>query len=105
MSNKNYKNIAQEVIRGIGGTDNIISMAHCATRLRLIVKDRDIIDDELIENIDFAKGFFFTSGQYQIIFGTGTVNHVYDAMLQEGVSGTTKSELKEIASDKDDNIF
>ncbi|MBO0995480.1 sucrose-specific PTS transporter subunit IIBC [Bacillus sp. SD088] len=106
MSNTDYKKIAQDVIEGVGGKDNIISMAHCATRLRLIVKDRDVIDDEVIEEIDMAKGVFFTSGQYQIIFGTGTVNRVYEAMLQVGISGTTKSELKEIASDKkDDNIF
>lgn len=78
---KEYVKIAQDVIKGLGGEDNIISMAHCATRLRLIVKDREIIDDEFIENIDNTKGVFFTSGQYQIIFGTGTVNKVYDAMV------------------------
>lgn len=102
---KEYKKIAQDVIKGLGGKENIISMAHCATRLRLIVKDRDIIDDEFIENVDKAKGVFFTSGQYQIIFGTGTVNRVYEAMIGEDVSSTSKAELKEKASEQDDHFF
>lgn len=59
---KEYKKIAQDVIKGLGGKENIISMAHCATRLRLIVKDRDIIDDEFIENVDKAKGVFLLLG-------------------------------------------
>ncbi|MED4957605.1 sucrose-specific PTS transporter subunit IIBC [Paenibacillus macerans] len=104
-SDKEYVKIAQDVIKGLGGEDNIISMAHCATRLRLIVKDRDIIDDEFIENIDKAKGVFFTSGQYQIIFGTGIVNRVYEAMIGQNVSATSKAELKEKASAQDDNFF
>ncbi|PPQ48120.1 PTS sugar transporter subunit IIA [Paenibacillus peoriae] len=102
---KEYVKIAQDVIKGLGGEDNIISMAHCATRLRLIVKDREIIDDEFIENIDKAKGVFFTSGQYQIIFGTGTVNKVYDAMVGQSISATSKADLKEMASTQDDNRF
>nr|WP_274543567.1 PTS transporter subunit EIIC [Enterococcus faecium] len=85
----------------VGGQDNISSMAHCATRLRLVVKDRDKIQDEKVENIDKAKGFFFTSGQYQIIFGTGIVNRVYEAMEEVGVSATTKEGLKEQAAEKE----
>lgn len=106
MSNENeYKVIAKELIEAVGGRENIISMAHCATRLRLIVKDRDSIDDEKVEEINKVKGYFFTSGQYQIIFGTGTVNRVYEAVELLGVSATSKSELKEIASDEEDNWF
>ncbi|MFC0233576.1 sucrose-specific PTS transporter subunit IIBC [Vagococcus entomophilus] len=106
MSNENeYKVIAKELIEAVGGSENIISMAHCATRLRLIVKDRDSIDDEKVEEINKVKGYFFTSGQYQIIFGTGTVNRVYEAVESLGVSATSKSELKEIASDEEDNWF
>lgn len=101
MAEKEYLNIARDVIEAVGGQDNIISMAHCATRLRLIVKERDKIQDEKVENIDKAKGFFFTSGQYQIIFGTGIVNRVYEAMEEIGVSATSKSDLKEQASEKE----
>lgn len=102
---KEYKQIAQDVLSAVGGQDNIISMAHCATRLRLIVKDREIVDDQAVEEVDKAKGYFFTSGQYQIIFGTGIVNKVYEAMNAEGISATSKSELKEIASKQEDNVF
>ena len=105
MADKEYLKIAKEVVEAVGGEENIISMAHCATRLRLVVKDRDIIDDEKVEQLDKAKGFFFTSGQYQIIFGTGIVNRVYEAMEAIGVSATTKAELKETASDQETNAF
>ena len=101
MAEKEYLNIARDVIDAVGGQDNISSMAHCATRLRLMVKDRDKIQDEKVENIDKAKGFFFTSGQYQIIFGTGIVNRVYEAMEEVGVSATTKEGLKEQAAEKE----
>lgn len=100
-----YDVIAQDVIDAVGGKENIISLAHCATRLRLVIKDRKIIDDEKVNNIDKAKGHFFTSGQYQIIFGTGTVNRVYEAIEAAGVSGTSKAELKETASKEEDNPF
>lgn len=101
MASKEYKKIASEILEAVGGSDNIISMAHCATRLRLVVRDRDIIDDEKIEATDQVKGFFFTSGQYQIILGTGIVNRVYEAMEEIGVSATSKSELKEEASQQE----
>lgn len=104
-SDKEYLKIASDVLEAIGGEENIISMAHCATRLRLVVKDRNIIDDEKVDEIDKAKGFFFTSGQYQIIFGTGIVNRVYEAMEELGVSATSKSELKEQATTQEDNGF
>lgn len=88
----NYKEIAKEIIEIVGGTENIISAAHCATRLRLIVKDKEIIDDKKIEAIDIVKGCFFTAGQYQIILGTGIVNKVYEEVMKQGVSGASKNE-------------
>ena len=103
MPEKDYLKIAREVVDAVGGQDNIISMAHCATRLRLVVKDRDKIKDEQVENIDKAKGYFFTSGQYQIIFGTGIVNRVYEAMESIGVESTSKNDLKEQASNQENN--
>ncbi|MFS0613299.1 sucrose-specific PTS transporter subunit IIBC [Lederbergia ruris] len=84
--------IAKDLIEAIGGKDNIISAAHCATRLRLMVKDQDMIDQERVENIQKVKGAFFNSGQYQVIFGTGTVNRMYDEVVKLGISGSTKSE-------------
>src|SRR5690625_582112 len=83
------KKIAQEIVDAIGGNENIISAAHCATRLRIMVNDREKIDQEAIENIDKVKGAFFNSGQYQVILGTGTVNRVYEALNQlEGNEGS-----------------
>ena len=72
-----HKKAAQEVINAIG-IDNIKSIAHCATRLRVEVKDKEKIDEKAIDNIDGLKGAFFNSGQYQMVFGTGTVNKVYE---------------------------
>ncbi len=73
-----YKQSAKEVYEKIGGKQNLISAAHCATRLRLVIADNDKCDKEAVENIDGVKGVFFASGQLQIIFGTGIVNKVYD---------------------------
>lgn len=78
---KDYKNIAISLLNDIGA-DNIVSASHCATRLRIQVKDRNIIDDEKIQETDQVKGVFYNSGQYQIILGTGIVNKVYDEFVK-----------------------
>lgn len=88
------REIAKAVIDAVGGEENINSIAHCATRLRVMVHDEDRIDKKRVENIEKVKGAFFNSGQYQIIFGTGTVNKIYDEVMQLGVTGTTKEEIK-----------
>lgn len=93
--NYDYAKIAKEVIQAVGGSENIKSAAHCATRLRLIVADRSLADDEKVGEIDAVKGTFFTAGQYQIIFGTGHVNRVYEQITQLGIAETTASEAKE----------
>ncbi len=77
---KNYEEIAKEVVEAVGGRENIRSFAHCATRLRIMVNDENKIDKEKVDNIEKVKGTMFTSGQYQIIFGTGTVNKVFEAV-------------------------
>lgn len=100
-----YKKIAKEVVEAIGGQENIQSFAHCATRLRVMVKDEEKINKAAVENVDLVKGAFFNSGQYQIIFGTGTVNKVYEEVVQLGVSGAaTTAEVKEEAK-KQGNVF
>lgn len=96
-----YKDIAKSVVSDLGGTENISSIAHCATRLRVMVKDEEKINKEAIENTDKVMGAFFNSGQYQIIFGTGTVNKVYEEVAQlPGVNAVTKSDQKEEAATK-----
>ena len=69
-----YKHAAQQVLDAIGGASNIVSAAHCATRLRLVIADNDKVDKKALENAEGAKGVFEAQGQLQIIFGTGTVN-------------------------------
>ena len=94
-----YRKAAQDVYDSIGGKENIVSAAHCATRLRLVIGDNDKCDKEAVENIEGVKGVFFASGQLQIIFGTGTVNKVYDEFLQiAGIGAATKEEVKQAAS-------
>ncbi|WP_428933092.1 sucrose-specific PTS transporter subunit IIBC [Lactiplantibacillus pentosus] len=100
MASKENQQIAKQVIAAVGGRDNVVSFAHCATRLRIVVKDRSQVDEEKLDNIDQAKGHFFTAGQYQIIFGTGLVNDVYAAVEAEGVSTTSKSDLNDVAAEQ-----
>ena len=73
--------VAQEILKNIGGKENIKSIEHCATRLRIILKDKEKIDEKAIENIDGVKGQFFAAGQYQVILGTGFVNKVYSQIV------------------------
>lgn len=102
MSNK-YLNIAEEVIKVVG-KDNILSVTHCATRLRLIVKDRELIKDEEVEKIDEVKGVFYTSGQYQIILGTGIVNKVYAEIQQLGLKTMSKQEQDAAVKDNEKGL-
>ena len=88
-----FKKIAVEIVDTIG-IDNIISATHCATRLRLQVKDRERINDEKIRSISDVKGVFFNSGQYQIILGTGIVNKVYSEFAAAfNVTEVSKEEM------------
>ncbi|MFS0562507.1 sucrose-specific PTS transporter subunit IIBC [Terribacillus sp. 179-K 1B1 HS] len=91
------RKIAEEVIDAIGGKENISSLAHCATRLRIVVHEKEKIDKEKVENIAKVKGAFFNSGQYQIIFGTGTVNKIHDELQSIGIGGASIQEVKQAA--------
>ena len=100
-----YRKSAQEVLDNVGGADNVVSAAHCATRLRLVIADTSKVNKEAIENVDGAKGVFEAQGQLQIIFGTGTVNKVYEEFIAlSGVEAATKAEVKEAAAQQQ-NIF
>ena len=94
-----YKAAAQQVYEKIGGRENIVSAAHCATRLRLVIGDNDKCDKEAVEQIEGVKGVFFASGQLQIIFGTGTVNKVYEEFVKiAGITAASKEEVKQAAN-------
>ena len=96
--------IAKKVIEALGGRENVNSVAHCATRLRVMVKDEGKINKEVIENLEKVQGAFFNSGQYQIIFGTGTVNKMYDEVVALGLPTSSKEDMKAEAA-KQGNWF
>ena len=100
----NNTEIAKSVIEDIGGKENVSSVAHCATRLRIMVKDKEKIDTNRVENIEKVQGAFFNTGQFQIIFGTGTVNRIYDEVVSLGIPTSTTSEMKAEAA-KQGNWF
>ena len=96
-----FKKTAQEILNHVGGSKNIISAAHCATRLRLVIADNKKADKGALENVDGVKGVFEASGQLQIILGTGTVNKVFDQFGEiAGVTASSKAEAKEAAVQK-----
>lgn len=100
-----YKASARGVLEAIGGKENIVSAAHCATRLRLVIADNAKVNKEQLENVEGTKGVFEASGQLQIIFGTGTVNKVFDEFTAlAGIEGGTKEDVKKAAASKQ-NIF
>ena len=94
MEGKDYRKAAEEIIR-IVGKDNIVSATHCATRLRLIVKDKEAIDVKKLEKLPLVKGTFFNAGQFQIILGTGIVNKVYEEIENLGLKTLSKKEQDE----------
>ncbi|MBQ6333676.1 MAG: PTS glucose transporter subunit IIA [Erysipelotrichaceae bacterium] len=97
----NYRKCAEEIFACLGGKDNIVSAAHCATRLRLVIADNSKIDKATLEEVEGVQGMFDSNGQLQLIIGTGTVNKVYDEFLAvSGVSAATKEEVKAAAAAK-----
>lgn len=96
-----YGKCAREIFENLGGRENLVSAAHCATRLRLVTVDNSKIDMKKLEDIDGVKGVFSNNGQLQLIIGTGTVNKVYDEFLKvSGMTAATKEEVKAAAAAK-----
>ena len=96
-----YRKCAEEIAKYIGGGSNVISAAHCATRLRLVIADNSKLDKKALEDVEGVKGMFESNGQLQLIIGTGTVNKVYDEFLTvTGVSAATKADVKAAAASK-----
>ena len=98
-----HKSVAQRVLKDVGGASNIVAAAHCATRLRLVLKNQDKVDQAAIDNDEDLKGSFLNAGQFQIIVGPGDVNEVHKYLIAAGAPEASKDELKEIAS-KQGNI-
>ena len=93
-----YEKCAREIYENLGGRENLVSAAHCATRLRLVTVDNSKIDMKKLEDVE---GVFSNNGQLQLIIGTGTVNKVYDEFLKiSGMTAATKEEVKAAAAAK-----
>lgn len=96
-----YRKAASDVLEHIGGKENIVSAAHCATRLRLVIADNTKCDKKALEDAEGVKGVFEAQGQLQIIFGTGVVNKVYDELIaMGGIAVGTKEDVKAAAAQK-----
>lgn len=88
-----YAKIASQVIEHVGGKQNIKSVQHCATRLRLQLKDNDLRNEDAVSDIEGVKGVFLTQSQFQIIFGSGLVNLVCDEVQKQlGISVDTSAD-------------
>lgn len=94
-----YRKCAEEIFAQLGGKENLVSAAHCATRLRLVVVDNNKVNTKALEDVEGVRGTFESNGQLQIIIGTGTVNKVYDEFLAiTGLTAATKDEVKAAAA-------
>lgn len=96
-----YKHCAGRISEEIGGRENLVSAAHCATRLRLVIADDSKVNVKALEEIEGVKGVFRASGQLQIIIGTGAVNKVYEEFVKNtGITAASKEEVKQAAASK-----
>ncbi|QZE12394.1 PTS transporter subunit EIIC [Mycoplasma sp. Ms02] len=86
-----WKKITKDITKGLGGEDNIEKVYHCATRLRSVVKDTNLVDKELLASIELAKGVNLNQKEVQIIFGAGTVNKVYEHYVKNEQSVQTSA--------------
>lgn len=97
----NHKQVAQDIADALG-KDNLLAAAHCATRLRLVLKDSQAVDQEAIDNNEGVKGTFEVNGQYQIIIGTGDVDKVYKELTAiTGVQEASTEDIKAVAQSQE----
>ncbi|WP_165211229.1 PTS transporter subunit EIIC [Streptococcus tangpeifui] len=100
-----YKKMCQDIEKYVGGRQNIVGVAHCATRLRIVLKDNSLAQIDKLETVDLVKGAFVAGDQIQLIIGPGLVNDVYEAFSDYvGIKDMNIYDLKE-ESAKKNNIF
>ncbi|KXZ39899.1 PTS system, sucrose-specific IIC component [Alkalithermobacter thermoalcaliphilus JW-YL-7 = DSM 7308] len=101
LTKNDIKQLAEDIIHLVGGKENIESAVHCATRLRMVLRDDKKANKEKLEQLSEVKGCFSTAGQFQIILGQGLVNKVYQEMVNEGyISLSSEDESKNAAMKK-----
>lgn len=97
----NYSKVAKRILELVGGEGNVESATHCATRLRLVVKDEKKVDKKALDKMSEVKGIFSSAGQFQIIIGQGAVNKVYKALIEgTQITQTDLNEAKKAAMNK-----
>jgi PTS system trehalose-specific IIC component len=95
------KESVESIVEAVGGKDNISAVTHCVTRLRFALKDESKVDGEALENIDLVKGSFSANGQFQVVIGQGTVDKVYNELIEQtGHGESSKQDIKDAAADK-----
>lgn len=99
-----YNETIDKLIEVVGGEDNISNFEHCATRLRIILKDDSKLDKEKVDEVPESKGYFFNTGQHQFIFGTGKVNAVFSEMEQRLGDGSSEGGEKGFKDDVYQNL-
>jgi len=82
-----HEETVSELLEVLGGKGNISNYKHCATRLRVVLKDDDVVDEDEAEKVSESKGYFYSTGQHQFVFGTGKVNEVH-ADFEQTMEGT-----------------
>lgn len=95
-----HEETVNEMLKVLGGKENISSYEHCATRMRIVLKDSSVVDKDEAEAIPESKGYFYSTGQHQFIFGTGKVNEVYadfDEEMKGSEAADSDSSVKEDA--------
>ncbi|GAB1153995.1 beta-glucoside-specific PTS transporter subunit IIABC [Paenibacillus illinoisensis] len=100
----NHQETAQEIIKAVGGTNNINSVYHCITRLRFELKDNDKVDNGTLKKLDKVMGTNISGDQFQVIIGND-VPKVFDAMVKEHPALQQSSEKKETKSDNKKNVI
>lgn len=89
---KDYKQLAMEIVKHVGGKENIISLTHCVTRLRFQLKDESKADDEILKNMDGVVTVMKSAGQYQVVIGNHVPAVYADVCEVAGISESTTSE-------------
>ncbi|WOO87780.1 beta-glucoside-specific PTS transporter subunit IIABC [Mollicutes bacterium LVI A0039] len=82
-----YTELVNDILKNIGGKDNIISVTHCVTRLRFNLKDESIAHDDVLKNMDGVVTVMKTAGQYQVVIGNHVPDVYAELLKQAGISG------------------
>ncbi|ETT37404.1 PTS beta-glucoside transporter subunit EIIBCA [Paenibacillus amylolyticus] len=99
------KKQVEEIVRAVGGKENIEAATHCVTRLRFALYDESKVDTESLDQNDLVKGQFSSQGQFQVVIGPGLVDKVYDEMIQiTGGDRSSKDDVKAAAGKKQNPI-